>query len=274
MPLFNSAYAKTERARQQIDALQTVFESFYKSKSYTIRQELYPQVGEKRLIFHADPLPLKWSVIIGEIVHDLRSALDHSIYELTCIETGIPSHKTEFPIFEDEGLYFQVNKRGEPTRPSGLYKIQGIKDTRRQAIIKGLQPSEFRKTHKPHEHPILAFIHELDIVDKHRTNLLCRMATTSFDVRWLRDTYPISNTLVMNRLEDGVEIAHWKPVGNFNDEVDMEAKVSFEIAFGDSIPILNKQFVVPVIQSLIRGVERVLHYLSTPEDAGVSTEKG
>lgn len=274
MSLFDSAYAKIERANQQTDALKKIFESFYESKPYIIRQELYPQAGEKRLIFHADPLPLEWSVIIGEIVHDLRSALDHSIYELTCIENGNPLDKTEFPIFENEGLYFEVNRRGEPTRKSGLFKIRGIRDTRRLAVIKGLQPFEFRKTHKPHEHPILAFIHELNIVDKHRTLHLCRMATTEIAVHWLRDTHPISNTLVMRRLEDGAELARWKPVGDFNDKVDMEGEVSFEIAFGDSVPILEGQFVIPVIQSLIRGVNRVLHYLATPEDAGVSTEMG
>lgn len=274
MSLFDSARAKTNRARKQANALKEIFESFYKSKPYTFRQELYPEVGEKRLIFYTIPLPLEWSVIIGEIVHDLRSALDHAIYELTCIESGTPAYKTEFPVFEDEILYLQANKRGEPTRRSGLYKIQGIKDTRRQAIIKGLQPFEFRKTHKPTEYPIIAFIHELNIVDKHRTLNLCRMATTSFAIHWLRDTHPISITVPTGRLEDGTEVARWKPVGDFNDEVDMESDISFKIAFGDSVSILDKQPVIPVIDKLIRGVDRILHYLSTPEDAGVSTETG
>jgi hypothetical protein len=271
MPLFDSARAKIERARKQTDALRTVFEGFYKSKPYSIRQELDPQAGEKRLVFHADPLPLEWSVIIGEIVHNLRSALDHSIYELTCIEAGHPLDGTEFPVFKDESKYFEVKKRGEPAPKSGLSKIRGIKDERRRAIIRDLQPFEFRKTHKPHEHSILAFIHELNIVDKHRTLHLCRMATTSISVHWLRDTYPISNTLVMRRLEDGAEFARWKPVGDFNDEVDMESEVSFEIAFGDSVPILEGKGVITICEHLIRGVERVLHYLSAPDEAGAST---
>jgi hypothetical protein len=104
MPIFDSSYAKIERARKQTDALQAALEGFYKNKSYSLRQELDTQAGEKRLVFHADPFPLEWSVIIGEIVHNLRSALDHSIYELTCIENGNPLGKTEFPIFENEGL--------------------------------------------------------------------------------------------------------------------------------------------------------------------------
>lgn len=271
MPLFDSARAKIERARKQTDALQAKFESFYKSKPYAIRQELDTQAGEKRLVFHAEPLPLEWPIIIGEIVHNLRSALDHSIYELTCIETGHPLNGTEFPVFADESKYFAVNNRGEPTRISGLYKIRGIKNERRRAVIKGLQPFEFRKTHKADELPIIALVHELSIVDKHRTLHLCRMATTGLQTRCIRDIYPISMTAIISKLEDGTEFARWKPVGDFNDEVDMESEVSFKIAFGDSISVLGKEGVISVIQSLIRGVEKILHYLTFPDKAGIST---
>ncbi len=271
MPLFDSARAKIERARKQTDALHAVFEGFYESKSYSIRQELDPHAGEKRLVFHADPLPLEWSVIIGEIVHDLRSALDHSIYELTCIQDGHPLVRTEFPVFEDEMKYFALEKRGNPTPTSGLFKIRGIKDEKRRAVIKGLQPFEFRKTHPPDQLPIIALVHELNIVDKHRTLHLCRMSTTQLQTRVLRDIHPISMAVVIQRLEDGTEVARWKPVGNFNDEVDMESEVSFEIAFGDSVHILDGKGVITICERLIRGVERVLHYLSTPDEAGSST---
>ena len=270
MPLFDSARAKIERARKQMDALQAVFEGFYKSKPYSIRQELDPQAGEKRLVFHADPLPLEWSVIIGEIVHNLRSALDHSIYELTRIEAGHPLDRTEFPVFEDEMKYFAVDRRGKPAPKSGLFKIRGIKDERRRAVIKGLQPFEFKKTHPSDQLPIIALVHELNIVDKHRTLHLCRMSTTQLRTRVLRDIHPISMTIIIPRLEDGTECARWKPVGNFNDEVDMESEVSFEIAFGDSVPILEGKPVITICEHLIRGVERVLHYLSTPDEGDAS----
>jgi len=270
MALFDSARAKIERARQQTDALRAVFEGFYKSQSYSIRQELDPQAGEKRLVFHADPLPLEWSVIIGEIVHNLRSALDHAIYELTCIESGGPLEGTEFPIFDNESRYFALDRRGNPTRASGLFKIRGIKDETRRAVIKGLQPFEFRKTHPADQLPIIALVHKLNIVDKHRTLHLCRMSTTQLQTRVLRDIHPISMTIVIPRLEDGTEVTRWRPVGDFNDEVDMESEVSFEIAFGDSVPILAGKAVIPVCERLISGVERVLHYLSTPDEAGAS----
>lgn len=271
MSLFDGARAKIERARKQTDDLQAVFEGFYESKLYSIRQEFDPQAGEKRLVFHADPLPLEWSVIIGEIMFNLRSALDHSIYELTCIESGGPLDGTEFPVFKDETKYFALDKQGNPTRTSGLFKIRGIKDEKRRAVIKDLQPFEFRKTHPADQLPIIALVHELNIVDKHRTLHLCRMKTTQLRTQVLRDIYPISMAVVIQRLEDGTEVARWRPVGNFNDEVDMESEVSFEIAFGDSVPILAGQMVITVCERLIRGVERVLYYLSISAEEDVST---
>lgn len=266
MPLFDGARAKIERARKSTDALQAVFERFYESKAYSIRQELDPQAGEKRLVFRAGTLSLEWSVIIGEIAHNLRSALDHSIYELTCIETGHPLKRTEFPVFKDEAKYFALDKRSNPTPTSGLFKIRGIKHEKRRAVIKGLQPFEFKKTKPPDTWPVIALVHELNIADKHRTLHLCRLSTSQLQTKVLRDIHPISMTIVIPRLEDGAEIARWKPVGNFNDEVDMESEVSFKVAFGDSVPILQGKAVITVCQSLIRGVERVLFYLENPPD--------
>ena len=102
-PSFNSSRAKIVRAREQLHTLERKIDRFCKSKSYTIKKERDLQTGEDLMIFHATkPIPLKWSIIIGEIIHDLRSALDHAIYELTILNRGEALSGTEFPIFEDE----------------------------------------------------------------------------------------------------------------------------------------------------------------------------
>jgi hypothetical protein len=46
-----------------------------------------------------------WGVQVGEIVHNLRSALDHSIWELVILTTGRPPAlptKNQFPIFKSK----------------------------------------------------------------------------------------------------------------------------------------------------------------------------
>ena len=56
-----------------------------------------------------------WGVLIGEILHNLRSALDHLIWQLVILETGAPptTTKTAFPIFETAAGY-----KSREARPS------------------------------------------------------------------------------------------------------------------------------------------------------------
>src|SRR5262249_8578453 len=86
-----------------------------------------------------EPPVVRWGVMVGEVFHNLRSALDHTITDLTIAEGGQPLAGTEFPIFEDEAKYSELAKDGTPTRRSGLYKIRGVSD-QAKAIIYGLQP--------------------------------------------------------------------------------------------------------------------------------------
>jgi hypothetical protein len=50
------------------------------------------------------PCPGTWSIIIGEMVHNLRSALDHLVWQLVILETSEQpvGDRTQFPIFESE----------------------------------------------------------------------------------------------------------------------------------------------------------------------------
>jgi len=54
--------------------------------------------------------PRDLAPVIGDSVHNLRSALDHLVYELSST-TVREKINTQFPIFTDERDY---RKRGEP----------------------------------------------------------------------------------------------------------------------------------------------------------------
>ena len=44
----------------------------------------------------------RWAVIIGEIVHDLRSSLDHMVYTCVGLSGGEPGREHAFPILKHE----------------------------------------------------------------------------------------------------------------------------------------------------------------------------
>jgi hypothetical protein len=88
------------------------------------------------------PLP-DWSLLVSDIVCDLRFILDNLAYELVIANTGAdppPNERgIEFPIFDDKGKFMQTRNDGRPVRISGLAKI-GDMDAWVQRMIEELQP--------------------------------------------------------------------------------------------------------------------------------------
>jgi hypothetical protein len=169
MANFDSAETKVRRAQEQTNSLEVDIQRFLATQHYQIRQTPDFETGRKSATFCVvRDLPAEWPAVLGEIIHDLRSALDHAITDLTIANCGSTLDGTEFPVFENENRYFQLKRNGEPAPGSGLFKIRGI-DDRAKAVIRGLQPFEFRKHNSPNDQPALAILHELNLIDKHRT---------------------------------------------------------------------------------------------------------
>jgi hypothetical protein len=118
------------------------------------------------------------SLLVGDALHNLRSALDLLAFALANAHTSpLPKEfveRSEFPIFGDEdgeghtgvgSLRFKErSKNGRPTPRSGLAKIAGWHPDA-QTAVEGLQPykrgNDFRTDS-------LWLLHELDRVSKHR----------------------------------------------------------------------------------------------------------
>lgn len=95
---------------------------------------------------------------MGDMVHNLRSALDHAAYACS---GPTPPKGCEFPIFRDR-RYFDfpdTDKRGH------LYKIRGIRNEAVRTLIERAQP--WQDPVSPEKHALWV-VHQLDIQDKHR----------------------------------------------------------------------------------------------------------
>lgn len=108
--------------------------------------------------FISEPPALKWSLIVGEILFNLRCALDHLVYFLAISDSGVTppenAHRLMFPVTTTEARFADAIKRRQ---------LHGICDAHRD-IIKSLQP--FTNV-RPEETPLFA-LHYLNILDKHR----------------------------------------------------------------------------------------------------------
>jgi hypothetical protein len=120
------------------------------------------EVGTGDMVYRAEMRwqpPKEWGLILGDCVHNLRSALDHMGWDLVILNGERPDSGTEFPIYRDRATYGLKNEAAR--------KLRGVSPEAAQ-VVEEAQPYH---ASNPERSPMWA-LRELDIVDKHRSILL------------------------------------------------------------------------------------------------------
>ena len=210
--LFGSASAKVARAEDQIECLDSQIGTFVASKHYDVRQNLAFAPGRMTLACHfLSEMPVKLPVVLGEILHDLRCALDSLIYDLTCIERH-PFPSTEFPVFDDDSLFFAVRSKGahkgDSVLTSGRFSFAESSFGRVQ-LSTTFSLFEFRYHNEPNASAVIGLMLALYIIDKHRTLFILRIHSGSNAMRVLRDVELIEARMPFGEVKDGAQLAEW-----------------------------------------------------------------
>jgi hypothetical protein len=131
-PLY-SVDLKLSRVAEQLKDFDSSIRAFFDSEPYSFEEQADPEEEilwrVVRVHRQADP---NWSTITGEIIHNLRSALDYIVYQLVLLETKAEpkGSKNQFPIFKSEDGF----------RSNGLpHNLEGV-GTDAVALIKAMQP--------------------------------------------------------------------------------------------------------------------------------------
>lgn len=155
---------KLKRSHENVLNLQAEVNRFFEESKYPV----LPQDDIKALVeaikYHSQrDIPLRFSVLAGEIAHHLRSCLDHIVWQFSSDAYRREHFKRiEFPVLETRPIDKDSIKRYEG-------KIKGITDTGVLDAIERLQPYN---AINPVESPLLV-IHNMDVTDKHRELILC-----------------------------------------------------------------------------------------------------
>jgi hypothetical protein len=163
---------KLKRAREHFDNMKVEIERWLRGNYYTVRYQLEPDGRTIILATAEQPPPDPISLLIGDCLHNMRSALDVLAYSLAveyARRNGKPlapeiAQSSEFPIFGDEDRKGTPNMGPALFKNSGLLKIGGI-DPQAQTIIEGLQP--YKRGNAFRTDPLWT-LHDLDNVNKHR----------------------------------------------------------------------------------------------------------
>lgn len=86
--MFESAKLKVERANYHIDGLKITINNFLTENEKSIFSHGNPEGGNGSIGIAPLPAPPIFNIIVGDIAHNLRSALDHVAGEITSLSTG------------------------------------------------------------------------------------------------------------------------------------------------------------------------------------------
>jgi hypothetical protein len=149
---------KIKRANECICNLDREINTFFDQSDYPIIPDHDDKMFHVVYEYHVKrAIPLRFSVLAGEVIHHLRSCFDHLIWQLSNSlkqfrdPTGI-----EFPVFDIKPVRKDELSRYER-------KVAGV-SAPAKTLIQRLQP--YNLSHP--KHSPLFIIHEMDRLDKHR----------------------------------------------------------------------------------------------------------
>jgi hypothetical protein len=98
MPRFEGSRLKVERANKHISDIDSLLQAFVNSDFYNLTVEKDADSGENvlRVAINAGIPAEEYALIIGDALHNLRSALDLVYYETVILCAGTPSKWTKF----------------------------------------------------------------------------------------------------------------------------------------------------------------------------------
>jgi hypothetical protein len=250
-------WAKIERAKEHIEQFSREWDWFLRDvEPYRVLSEEDPEMGD--LVYRVEvddevPAMLKRSsLIIGDSIHNLRSALDLLACQIVEDNGGTVKRSTGFPISESR----------EEFETSGLKKINGASEDSIKLLWK-VRP--YKRGNEA-----LYCLHRLDIADKHRLLLTVGSAHPSIKVTYRRPGWSSRPITLRPRdrtfpLKNKAELYRVRRAFRQSAENQSEPEFVFEIAFGDG-EIVKGEPVVPMLNQLVGAAEQVVEIFESLDD--------
>jgi hypothetical protein len=246
---------KLDRAEDGLEEINEAIVEYLGEKNYTVEGEFDRDTSKYVLRGRVTKHTLEIGVIAGEIVHNLRSALDHLAWQLALLTTPTPYALTAFPIALTPGEF--GSKKGQA--------MIGDIGSKHRALIETFQP--YNGTQQAWTPLALGDLRVLSNTDKHRVInatiarsvtkrqlmigeklIIVRDATAYRDVEWFKGG-PI----------DGAEIASMTLEGVGPDpKVKVDGLLGVTVAFDDPALTTPNATVVPMLKATFRSVIEVI----------------
>lgn len=216
---------KLFRASEHLESFKNELREWNSTNPYVLQDVFDPQTGDFVVSVEVTEDRLsRFSLLAGESLQSLRTALDYLVHDLTGAQLGHPlpedvARSTEFPIFGPKPMSGSARKR----------KI-GALGPQAQEIIAGLQPA----TADDYESHPLWVLHELNNIDKHRLPLVVTSSPEAIGIMLPPDKLDFEHlTFDMPAAFEGrTTIFRYRP----RNPVTPQFTVDLDIAFGAGSP--------------------------------------
>jgi hypothetical protein len=239
MPSIEGARVKLARAQRHLAELQREVNAYLASSPFALEQS---EDESKDLVYRIRILkriPQDWSAIVGDAVHNMRSALDLLAWQLVLANGTTPSRSTSFPISQARAPDFYNSLERALQGASGV--------THR--FVRRLKPYRGGNL-------LLYRLHALDISDKHKLILIVGAAQKHVVLRlrmavpWLETPVEVPPLALKPAdrqfpVADGAEVFRVKAAAREAADAS-DHQVAFELAFGDVEEVAG----LPLLQTL------------------------
>jgi hypothetical protein len=244
----DGCWAKIERANENIKSLETEITAFVHPNNYIIVRNIDHQAMICTFTALGQPIPLRFSVLVSEIVHHLRSSLDHLIWALVVARHQAPNFKVQFPICLAAEKFRSAVKGGI---------IKGVSGSA-QAIIERVQPYQNTNWRDIASDDPLAILHDFNNTDKHKLlAVVVSAAHIPMKLHFLNTTRDETSITKIEPEEWSGRLLRAEPNGTevlrirfakMHPKLHVDADFSYQVAFEQ----FGTREIEPVIPSLKR----------------------
>ena len=151
---------KLKRSNENIINLHREIGDFFEACKYPVLPDVNSEEWQEAVDYHRNlVIPLRCGVLSGEIVHHLRSCLDHIVWYFSSAQYRAEAENAiEFPVFREEPLTKKKIAGYER-------KIKGITNSNVLSLVRDLQP--YKRGSDAEDDPV-CIVHDMDRFDKHR----------------------------------------------------------------------------------------------------------
>lgn len=262
MARLDGSWWKFQRAYDQTAVFSQQIREHLQAATYFLSYEVELDSREYVVRFWIGEQPRAiWAVQLGEIIHDLRSSLDHAVWQLILDNKKRPRpYVTGFPVSDNE-VAFLEGRRG---RKPGIRVIDGVSDAAR-ALITELQPYKALADGDDPHLTTLFILNKLWNIDKHRMlNLLTLGVGATRLVVSANTEIEIVSRYMGGLLKDGTEIVRYRTADAAPDggQVNVKMGISYTVLIDEIQGGLSAPLEIDSLMDMGNDVRDILKLLS------------